>query len=81
MASTAKRLGEDKFFSGAFVVFCHISVIFRTFCLVVFKNFVYLQAMKGDSTICFSRRKQSGTMKENKLSLKLKEKVKLLIWR
>ena len=42
MASTAKRLGEDKFFSGAFVVFCHISVIFREFCLVVLGNFVYL---------------------------------------
>lgn len=46
MASTAKRLGEDKFFSGAFVVFRSISAIFRAFCLVVLRNFVYLQAVK-----------------------------------
>ena len=36
---------------------------------------------EGRRNNMFSRRKQSGTMKENKLSLKLNEKVKLLIWR
>ena len=41
--STGKRLGEDKFFSGAFVVFYNISTIFRAFCLVVKIIFVYLQ--------------------------------------
>ena len=51
MASTAKRLGEDKFFSGAFVVFCHISVVFREFCLVVLSFFVYLHIVKGVSII------------------------------
>ena len=39
----AKRLGEDRFFSGVFV-FCLISDIFRSFCLVIMKYFVYLQA-------------------------------------
>ena len=43
-ASTAKRLGEDSFFSGAFVVFCRVSAIFRIFCLVILRYFVYLQA-------------------------------------
>ena len=52
MASTAKRLGEDKFFSEAFGVFRHISAIFRVFCLVVKKNFVYLHTVKGVATIC-----------------------------
>lgn len=37
-----KRLGEDMFFSGAFVVFRHISAIFRVFCLVILGNFVNL---------------------------------------
>lgn len=40
------------FFSGAFGVFYHISAIFRAFCLVVKRNFVYLQAVKGVATIC-----------------------------
>lgn len=31
VASTAKRLGEELFFSGAFVVFRHISAIFMRF--------------------------------------------------
>lgn len=35
LAATAKRLGEEWFFSGAFVVFRNISVIFRAFCLEV----------------------------------------------
>lgn len=45
MTATAKRLGEDRFFFGAFDVFRHISTIFRAFCLVVMENFVYLQAV------------------------------------
>ena len=44
MVSTAKRLGEDWLFSGAFVVFCRVSAIFRIFCLVILRYFVYLQA-------------------------------------
>lgn len=47
-----KRLGEDMFFSGAFVVFRHISAIFCVFCLVIFGNFVYLHTVKGVATIC-----------------------------
>lgn len=47
MASTAKRLGEDKFFSGAFVVFRNIFVVFRMFCLAVKRNLVFLQAEKA----------------------------------
>lgn len=50
VASTAKRLGEDCFFSGAFGVFRHIAAIFCEFCLVVFGNFVYLQALMGAYT-------------------------------
>ncbi len=46
MASTAKRLGEDKFFSGAFGVLCHISVIFREFCLVVKRILLNLHTEK-----------------------------------
>ena len=42
-----KRLGEDRFFSEAFVVFHNISVIFRAICLVVLRFFVYLQTTKG----------------------------------
>lgn len=42
VTSTAKRLGEKLFFSGAFVVIRPISVIFRAFCLEVLGNFVYL---------------------------------------
>ena len=38
-----KRLGEDSFFSGAFVVFLCISEILCAFCLVVLRFFVYLQ--------------------------------------
>lgn len=44
VASTGKRPGEDKFFSGAFVVFRRISAIFRKFCLVVMEFFVNLPA-------------------------------------
>ena len=47
MTSTDKRLGEDRFFSGAFDVFYHFSVIFRAFCLVIRRKFVYLHAVKG----------------------------------
>ena len=47
MTSTFKRLREESLFSGAFVVFRHISVIFRVFCLEVLGNFVYLQSVKG----------------------------------
>lgn len=43
MAASDKRLGEEWFFSGAFVVFYHISAIFLVFCLEVKINFVYLQ--------------------------------------
>ncbi len=42
VTAIVKRLGEDRFFSGAFVVFRHISAIFCVFCLVVLGNFVYL---------------------------------------
>lgn len=42
VTSIAKRLGEDRLFSGALGVFYHISVIFRAVCLVVLGNFVYL---------------------------------------
>lgn len=69
MASTAKRLGEDKFFSGAFVVFCHISVIFREFCLVVLGNFVYLQAVKGVAPISDP---EYNKLKKLRVTLKLK---------
>ena len=41
-ASVAKRLGEEWFFSGAFVVFYHISAIFLVFCLVIRGFLVYL---------------------------------------
>lgn len=53
MASTAKCLGEEWFFSEAFVVFRRISDIFRVFCLVVFGFFVYLHTVRG-ATICTS---------------------------
>lgn len=53
LTGIAKRLGEDRFFSGAFVVYCHIFIFFRVFCLVVKRNFVYLQAVKGVATISF----------------------------
>lgn len=32
--------------------FYHISAIFRVFCLVVKRNFVYLHTVKGVATIC-----------------------------
>lgn len=51
LASTDKRLGEDCSFSGAFVVFCDISAIFRALCFVEKRNFVYLQAVKGVAPI------------------------------
>jgi hypothetical protein len=47
VTSTFKRLREESLFSGAFVVFRHISDIFRLICLVVMRNFVYLQTVKG----------------------------------
>ena len=47
MTSVAKRHGEDRFFSGAFVVFYHISAIFRAFCLVIRGFLVYLHTVKG----------------------------------
>ena len=40
---TGKRLGEEQLFSGAFGVFFSICAIFRAFCLVVLRFFVYLQ--------------------------------------
>lgn len=49
---TGKRLGEDRFFSGAFGVFLQISVFFREFCLVIKEIFVYLHTSKGVATIC-----------------------------
>ena len=45
-AAMGKRPGEDRFFSGAFVVFCHISAIFCAFCLVIKRIFVYLRTEK-----------------------------------
>lgn len=48
-----KRLGEDRFFFGAFVVFDCIFAIFRAFCLEVKRFFVYLQAKKGVDTISY----------------------------
>ena len=68
MASTAKRLGEDKFFSGAFDVFRHISAIFRVFCLVVLGFFVYLQAEKGAAPICAP---EYNELKKLRITLKL----------
>jgi hypothetical protein len=53
LTSTTKRLGEECFFSGAFVVFYHISAIFRAFCLVILGNFVNLHTVKGVATICY----------------------------
>ena len=44
VASTDKRLGEDRLFSGAFGVFRSISAIFCLFCLVVMEFFVNLPA-------------------------------------
>lgn len=49
LTSTAKRLGEVQSFSRAFVVFRYISVIFRVFCLMVKRKFVYLQS---DELVC-----------------------------
>ena len=54
VTSTVKRFGEEWFFSEAFVVFCYILVIFRLFCLVVKRIFVYLHTVKGVATICYS---------------------------
>ena len=51
MAATAKRLGKVILFSGAFGVFCYISAIFRVFCLVILRNFVYLHTVEGGDTI------------------------------
>jgi len=50
MTSTAKRT-EKIVYSGAFVVFCCNSAIFRAFCLEVKINFVYLQTVKWIATI------------------------------
>lgn len=32
---------------GAFGFFCHIFDIFRAFCMVILRNLVYLQTVKG----------------------------------
>lgn len=53
MTSMGKRPGEERFFSGAFAVFCYIFAIFRAFCLVVKRIFVYLHTVKGDDTISY----------------------------
>lgn len=42
LAATATRLGEERLFSGAFVVFRHISDFFCPNCLEVKRFFVYL---------------------------------------
>lgn len=47
LAAKAKRLGEEWFFSGAFVVFRYISVIFRAFCLEVLRLFPIFAIDKG----------------------------------
>ena len=44
MASTAKRLGEELIFSEAFEVLRNIFAIFRSDCLEVKRNIVYLQS-------------------------------------
>lgn len=49
LAATATRLGEEWLFSGVFVVFRHISVNFRAFCLVVMIYFVYLTNVEDTS--------------------------------
>lgn len=72
MASTAKRLGEEWFFSEAFVVFRHISVIFRVFCLEVIRFFVYLQTVKGVATICSPEFLNVNKLKMLRNALKLK---------
>lgn len=53
LAATAKRPGEDRFFFGAFGVFRCICAIFRAFCLVVMRKFVYLQTTKGVENISY----------------------------
>lgn len=47
VASTAIHLGEERFFSEAFAVFCYISAIFLMFCLVKKVFFVYLHMIEG----------------------------------
>jgi hypothetical protein len=47
----SKRLGEDWFFSGAFVDFRCISAIFRLICLEIKVFFVYLQSDGAGITI------------------------------
>ena len=76
MASTAKRLGEDCSFSGAFVVFCSISVIFRVFCLMVKRKFVYLQS---DELVCvtasasyMAKHKNTVSIRNSRVWLKMK---------
>ena len=49
VAAMGKRLGEDRFFFGAFGVFYYISAIFCLFCLVEMIYFVYLHIVKGVS--------------------------------
>lgn len=49
LTSTAKRVGEDRFFSGAFVVTSCISAIFRLICSVILRFSVYLQS---DKLVC-----------------------------
>ena len=42
--SASEKIGTSL---GHLLFFCSIPVIFRTFCLVVKRNFVYLQSLKG----------------------------------
>ena len=51
LAATVKRLGEDWFFSGAFVVFAIFLLFFHVFCLVVKRKFVYLQTDSTEAEI------------------------------
>ena len=56
MTSTVKRLGEEWFFSGAFVVFRNISVIFRTFCFEVMvsdkKKLILFVLFENNNYLC-----------------------------
>lgn len=56
VASTAKRLGEEGFFSEAFVVFHHISVIFRVFCFEVMvsdkKKLILFVLFENNNYLC-----------------------------
>lgn len=73
VASTAKRLGEYRFFSGAFVVFHRIFVIFRAFCLVGKRNFVYLRTEKGFAPISKPEYIKINKLKKIRNALKLNQ--------